>query len=49
MDTLYTFLDNITHYRTESVHFLGLMNSATEGFNVEGSFCMGWQGFCRVS
>ena len=30
MDTLYTFLDNITHYRTESVHFLGLMNSATK-------------------
>ena len=30
MDTLYTFLDNITHYKTESVHFLGLMNSATK-------------------
>ena len=29
MDTLYTFWDNITHYNTESVHFLGLMNSAT--------------------
>ena len=25
MDTLYTFLDNITHYKTESVHFLGLL------------------------
>ena len=30
MDTLYTFGDNITHYRTESVHFLGLMNSETK-------------------
>ena len=30
MDTLYTFWDNITHYKTESVHFLGLMNSATK-------------------
>ena len=29
MDTLYTFWDNITHYKTESVHFWGLMNSAT--------------------
>ena len=32
MDTLYTFWDNITHYKTESVHFLGLMNSATKWF-----------------
>ena len=24
------FWDNTTHYKTESVHFLGLMNSATE-------------------
>ena len=23
MDTLYTFWDNITHYKTESVHILG--------------------------
>ena len=30
MDTLYTFWDNITHYKTESVHLLGLMNSATK-------------------
>ena len=30
MDTLYTFWDNITHYKTKSVHFLGLMNSATK-------------------
>ena len=29
MDTLYTFWDSITHYRTKSVHFLRLMNSAT--------------------
>ena len=26
----YTFGDNITHYNTETVHFLGLMNSATK-------------------
>ena len=31
MDTLYTFWGNITHYKTESVYFLGLMNSATRG------------------
>ena len=30
MDTLYTSWDNVTHYKTESVHFLGLMNSATK-------------------
>ena len=30
MDALYTFWDNITHYKTECVHFLGLMNSATK-------------------
>ena len=24
------FGDNMTHYKTESVHFLGLMNSATK-------------------
>ena len=30
MDTLYTFWDNTTHYKTESVHFWGLMNSATK-------------------
>ena len=30
MDTLYTFWDNLTHYKAESVHFLGLMNSATK-------------------
>ena len=29
MDTLYTFWDIITHYNTESVEFLGLINSAT--------------------
>ena len=28
MDTLYTFWDSLTHYKTESVHFLKLMNSA---------------------
>ena len=30
MDTLYTFGDNITHYKTKSVDFWGLMNSATK-------------------
>ena len=29
MDTLYNFSDNISNYKTESVHFGGLMNSAT--------------------
>ena len=36
MDTLYTFRDNTTHYKTESVDFLGLMNSATR-CKVQGS------------
>ena len=27
---LYTSWDNITHYNTKSVDFLGLMNSATK-------------------
>ena len=41
MDTLYTFWDNRTHYKAESVNFLARMNSATklriEGLNrVEG-------------
>ena len=31
MDTLYTFWDNMTDYETKSVHFGGLMNSATKG------------------
>ena len=30
VDTLYTFWDSSTHYKTESVHFWGLMNSATK-------------------
>ena len=30
MHALYTFGANITHYKTESVNFLGLMNSATK-------------------
>ena len=29
MDTLYTFGDNSTHDKAESVNVLGLMNSAT--------------------
>ena len=39
MDTLYTFWDNITHYKTESTHVLGLMNSATKlsGGSLTGS------------
>ena len=30
MDTLYTYWDNLTHYKTESVDFWGLMNSTTK-------------------
>ena len=30
MAALYTFGDNITHYKTKSVHCWGLMNSATK-------------------
>ena len=30
MDTLYTCWDHITHCKTESVDFLGLLNSATK-------------------
>ena len=30
MDSLYTFWDNTTHYKTESVHFSGLMSSVTK-------------------
>ena len=30
MDPLYTFWDNIAHYKTKSVHVWGLMNSATK-------------------
>ena len=30
MDTLYTFLDSISHYKTKSVRFLALMNPATK-------------------
>ena len=38
MDTLYTFWD-ITHCKTESVHFLGLLNSAAKkGTILEGSW-----------
>ena len=38
MDTLYTFWDNTAHYKTKSVDFLGLMNSATEVF-LRVSYC----------
>ena len=37
MDTLYTFWDNLTHYKTKSVDFLGLMNSSTKGNGGMGS------------
>ena len=37
MDTLHTFWDNITNYETESVDFLGLMNSATKRLGVQRS------------
>ena len=30
MDTLFTFWDDITHYKAKTVHFWGLMNSATK-------------------
>ena len=49
MDTLFTFWDNITHYNTKSVHFWGLMNSATQDW-VVNSLGLGllsgvlWQG-----
>ena len=43
MDTLYTFWGNITHYKTESLNFLGLMNSATKGLG--GSRVLGLRGF----
>ena len=37
MDTLCTFGDNIIkHYETKTVHFLGLMNSATKNCKVSG-------------
>ena len=41
MDTLYTVWDNITSYKTKSVHFWGLMNSATKGL---GSRALGFKG-----
>ena len=37
MDTLYTFGDNITHYKTKIVHFLWLMNSAAKKPNLKFS------------
>ena len=48
MDALYTFGDNITHYKTESVHFLGLMNSATKRVWGLGCRAEGFRfGVCR--
>ena len=34
MDTLYTFWDNITHHKTESVHFLGASEHYTFWDNI---------------
>ena len=34
MDTLYTIWENITHCKTKSAHFWGLMNSATKDCRV---------------
>ena len=44
MDTLYSFWENITHYKTKSIHFLGLMNSATR----KGSIMVPLKGSIRV-
>ena len=33
MDTLYTFWDNISHYKTESVDFLGLITQQLSFFS----------------
>ena len=43
MDTLYTFWDNIAHYKTKSVHFWWLMNSATKLRGL-GCRCLGFRG-----
>ena len=48
MDTLYTFWDNITHYKTESVHFLGLMNSATKNGSYKASRVPSGLGFSNL-
>ena len=48
MDTLYTFWDNITHNKTKSLHFLGLVNSATKIGNrglLVRAFRGDWEGF----
>ena len=42
MDKLYTFWDNIIHYKPESVHLLGLMNSATKK---RVFWCLGFREF----
>ena len=53
MDALYTFLDNITHYKTKSVHFWELMNSATKIGCYRHGQLMGFRefsmGFSRAS
>ena len=52
VDTLYTFWDYITHYKTESVYFWGLMSSATKsvfcsGFKIHGPGLQGGSGVSR--
>ena len=37
------FWDNITHYKTTSVHFGGLMNSATKKMSLEVRRHLGYQ------
>ena len=43
MVTLYTFGDSITYHKTESVHFSGLMNSATKLFIGFGVLSFGFR------
>ena len=45
MDTLYTFWDNSTHYKTKSVHCCGLVNSATKSYRVPACGVLGFGGF----
>ena len=42
MDTLYTFGDHITHHKTESVHFFGLVNSATKNPTITEKVNLFW-------
>ena len=47
------FWDNITHYKTKSVDFLGLMNSATKNIvfetrDIRASWCLGLGVFLTI-